>query len=102
MASPHSPSARCRWRQASNATNTKATGTFIDTRRATPAATGITYTVLTSASPAAAENEWTPDTGATEGSTTTVGDVQTVPITLSGRLLSAPMLFVRVKAVLPP
>ena len=80
------------------------TGTFSYTRTATPATTGITYTVWTSTSLAASDppGGWTQDTGATEGTVMTAGTVQTVPVTLSGtKPLAGSALFVRVKAVVP-
>ncbi|MEO8613853.1 MAG: hypothetical protein ABI600_01830 [Luteolibacter sp.] len=41
---------------------------------------------------------WTADAGATEAVTGTVGNVQTVEVTLSPALLANPALFVRVKS----
>jgi len=76
----------------------KATGMFSYTRRATPASTGLAYTVLTSTD----LQTWTPDAGATEGTPATVGEVETVPVTLSASLLSEPRLFVRVQAAPVP
>jgi len=73
-----------------------ATGVFQYTRRASPATTGITYTVLTSSNLSA----WTPDAGAVPESVTTSGNVETVTFTLS----NSPMfgkLFVRVQALQP-
>jgi len=70
------------------------TGTFSYTRRATPATTGLTYTVETSID----LEHWTADAGAMEGPITTAGDVQTVPVTLSPALLTELKLFVRVTA----
>ena len=75
----------------------KTAGTFTYTRRATPAITGIVYTVWTSPDLAI----WTHDTGAIEGTTTVAGDVETVPVTLSGAPLSATKWFVRVEAAMP-
>ena len=72
----------------------KTTGMFTYTRRATPAPSGLTYTVLTSTDLLT----WTPDTGATEGTITTAAGVETVPVTISVSLLSNPKLFVRVQA----
>jgi autotransporter-associated beta strand protein len=72
------------------------TGVFKYTRRATPATTGLTYTVLTSSN----LSTWTPDAGAAE-STETNGEVQTVTFTLTGAPLTAPKLFVRVEATQP-
>ena len=71
----------------------KATGVFKYTRRATPATSQLTYTVLTSTN----LSTWTPDAGAAE-SITTSGGVETVTFTLSPGLLGAPRLFVRVEA----
>jgi hypothetical protein len=74
----------------------KTTGMFTYTRRATPAITGLTYTVQTSTDLAT----WTTDATATatQDLTGTVGDVQTVDVTVTGAPLTAPSLFVRVKA----
>ncbi len=71
----------------------KTTGMFQYTRRATPATTKLTYSVLTSSNLVG----WTPDAGATE-SFTTSGEVETVTVTVSPALLTAPRLFVRVAA----
>jgi len=75
----------------------KTAGTFTYTRRATPATTGVVYTVWTSTD----LGSWIQDTGAIEGTTTVAGEVETVPVTLSGAPLSDTKLFVRVQAVLP-
>ncbi|MEI6607976.1 MAG: autotransporter-associated beta strand repeat-containing protein, partial [Verrucomicrobiota bacterium] len=75
----------------------KTAGTFTYTRRATPATTGIAYTVWTSPDLAI----WTRDTGVIEGTTTVAGEIETVPVTLSGVPLSVTKLFVRVEAVMP-
>ena len=75
----------------------KATGTFRYTRRATPANTGLTYTVWTSENLAG----WTEDTGATASQTviSTSGGVETVEVTLSGTLpLAQSKLFLQVRA----
>ena len=73
----------------------KTTGMFTYTRRATPAATGLTYSVQTSTDLAI----WPMDVTATQTVTGTVGDVQTVDVTLSGTIpLTAPSIFVRIKA----
>lgn len=75
----------------------KATGTFRYTRRATPEATGLTYTVWTSTDLAT----WTEDTAATasQNVTGTVDDVETVEATVSGTLpLAEPRLFIQVRA----
>jgi autotransporter-associated beta strand protein len=71
----------------------KTTGTFSYTRR-DPALTGLTYTVITTT----ALGTWTPDADADQTVTGTSGEVQTVKVTLSGTLLNAPALFMRVKA----
>ena len=75
----------------------KATGKFSYTRRATPAVTGLTYTVWTSEDLAT----WTEDTTATTSQTVTgtTGDVQTVEATITGSLpLAQPKLFLQVRA----
>ena len=71
----------------------KASGTFKYTRRATPATTGLTYTVWTSTDLV----HWTEDAGA-GASVTTSGDVETVTFTPSPELLTELKLFVRVTA----
>ena len=73
----------------------KTTGMFTYTRR-DPAVSGLTYTVMTSTN----LSTWVTDAGASASQTVvaTHGDVQTVTVTLSGAPLSAPKLFVRVKA----
>ena len=68
------------------------TGTFSYTRRATPATTGLTYTVLTSTDLVT----WTPDAGSGE-SIATNGDVQTVTFTVTNPSFRG-RLFVRVAA----
>lgn len=74
------------------------TGTFTYTRRATPTASGITYTVLTSTMLAG----WTPDGSATQAVTGTASEVETVLVTLSGvKPLTDTKLFVRVEALSP-
>ena len=75
----------------------KTAGTFTYTRRATPATTNVVYTVWTSTD----LGVWNQDTGAIEGTTTVTGEVETVPVTLSGAPFSDAKLFVRVKAALP-
>jgi uncharacterized repeat protein (TIGR02543 family) len=75
----------------------KATGTFRYTRRATPASSGLAYTVWTSENLAG----WTEDTGATASQTviSTAGGVETVEVTLTGTLpLAQPKLFIQVRA----
>lgn len=71
----------------------KTAGTFRYTRRV---ASGLTYTVLTSGNLVS----WATDSGATASQTvvSTVGDVETVAVTLTGAPLTVPALFVRVKA----
>ena len=66
---------------------------FSYTRRATPALTGLTYTVLTSTNLVT----WTPDAGAVAESVVTTGGVQTVTFTLANPAVNG-QLFVRVKA----
>jgi autotransporter-associated beta strand protein len=76
----------------------KTTGMFSYTRRATPATSGITYTVLTSTNMVT----WTPDAGSAETSVTNgAGTVQTVTFTVSNPAANG-KLFVRVKAVPTP
>ena len=70
---------------------TRITGAFRYTRRA---ASGLTYSVWTSTNLTA----WTQDVGALEGTVTTAGGLETVPVTLSPALLRNPALFVRVQA----
>ena len=41
---------------------------------------------------------WTEDTGAVLGTPSVSGAVETLPVTISSKLLSEPALFVRVKA----
>jgi hypothetical protein len=69
-----------------------ATGAFSYTRRATPATTGLSYTVLTSTDLVT----WTPDAGTAE-SIATSGDVQTVTFTVTNPAVNG-KLFVRVAA----
>ena len=73
----------------------KTTGTFSYTRRATPASTGLSYTVWTSAD----LKTWTQDTAATASQTvgSTNGDVQTVTVHVTSAPPAGP-LFVRVQA----
>jgi autotransporter-associated beta strand protein len=74
----------------------KTNGTFNYTRRATPATTGLTYSVQTSTD----LTTWTTDAAASQSVLGAIGDVQTVQVTLSAALpLTAPTIFVRVKAV---
>lgn len=77
----------------------KTTKKFSYTRRATPATTGLGYTVWFSTDLAI----WTQDTGATAGTPVLNGGVETVEVTLStlpGDPLPA-KLFIRVKALKP-
>ena len=79
----------------------KSNGTFTYTRRATPETTGLSYAVWTSTD----LTNWSNNTYlATEGTITTVGEVQTVPITLTigGAVPTAPKLFVQVRATATP
>jgi hypothetical protein len=69
-------------------------GTFSYTRR-DPALTGLTYTIWTS--PDLSPGSWTEDAGATEGTITKAGDVETVPVTLSATPVDG-RLFVQVRA----
>jgi len=73
----------------------KATGKFSYTRRATPASTGLVYTVLTSSDLVT----WTADATATAGQnvTATTGDVETVEVTVTATPVAG-KLFVRVAA----
>ena len=73
----------------------KTTGTFSYTRRATPASTGLSYTVWTSTD----LKTWTQDTAATASQTvsSTNGDVQTVAVHVTSAPPAGP-LFVRVQA----
>lgn len=75
----------------------QSSGKFRYTRRATPASSGLTYTVWTS------ENliDWSEDTAASASQTVTetTGGVETVEATISGTTpLTQPKLFIRVKA----
>ena len=74
----------------------KTTGTFRYTRRATPAITGLVYTVKTSQDLVT----WTIDAAATSTQSVigTAGDVQTVAVTITGAPLTAPKLFFRMQA----
>ena len=73
-----------------------ATGNFQYTRRATPAATGLTYTVLTSTDLV----NWATG-GATETGFTTAGDIQTVTVNVTTPPVGG-KLFVRVQAAPTP
>jgi fibronectin-binding autotransporter adhesin len=72
-----------------------ATGTFSYTRR-NPALTELNYAIQTSTT--LAVGDWTTDLGAIQSVVSTVGDVQTVQVTLTGALLTEPKIFVRVEA----
>lgn len=75
----------------------KTTGTFRYTRRATPATTGLTYTVWTSTDLAT----WAQDNAATLSQNVigTAGGVETVEVTITGTLpLAQPKLFIQVRA----
>lgn len=74
----------------------KTTGKFSYTRRATPASTGIVYTVTTSPDLVA----WPNDNPATAGQvvTGTVDGVETVEVTLTGTPLTGSKRFVQIKA----
>ena len=75
------------------------TGTFSYTRR-DPSLTGISYAVLTSTSLLAAS--WLEDAGAVQTpSAVALDGTQTVAVTLSSALLTAPNLFIRVQAFQP-
>lgn len=71
----------------------KTTGNFSYTRRQ-QSLTGLTYTVWYSTDLAT----WTQDSGATQGTATLNGEVETVPVTLSNSLLTNPTLFFQVRA----
>ena len=72
----------------------KATGTFSYTRRATPAKTGLSYTIWTSTD----LGTWTEDSGAIQAPPVVAGEVETVPVTLSSALLTNSKLFIQVRA----
>ena len=71
----------------------RSTGSFTYTRRK-QSLTGLSYTIWYSTDLTA----WAVDTGAVESVTGTSGDVETVRITLSSRLLANSNLFIRVSA----
>ncbi|MGL5018982.1 MAG: hypothetical protein ACRDBP_12675, partial [Luteolibacter sp.] len=71
------------------------TGTFSYIRR-NSSLTTLTYSVWYSTSLEA--GSWIRDTAAIEGTPTLVGDVETVPVTISNGLLTHPQLFIRVRA----
>lgn len=72
----------------------KTNGTFSYTRRL-PSLTGLSFSVWYSTDLAA----WSEDTGAVEGTSTVSGESETVPVTLSGTLLTNSKLFIQVRAV---
>ncbi len=71
----------------------KTTGTFSYTRR-TQSLTGLAYSVWYSTD----LSTWAKDTGAVEGTPVVTGEVETVPVTLGGALLSNSKLFIQVRA----
>jgi autotransporter-associated beta strand protein len=71
----------------------KTSGTFSYTRR-TQSLTGLAYSVWYSTD----LSVWNEDTGAVEGTPVVTGEVETVPVTLSGALLSNSKLFIQVRA----
>lgn len=71
----------------------KSNGTFSYIRRL-PSLTGLTYSVWYSTDLAA----WNEDTGAVEGTPVVNGESETVPVTLSGTLLTNSKLFIQVRA----
>lgn len=73
-----------------------ATGNFQYTRRATPATTGLTYTILTSTN----LSGWAAG-GATETGVSTFGNIQTVTVNVTATPVGG-KLFVRVKAAPTP
>jgi hypothetical protein len=75
------------------------TGRFKYIRRATPATTGLVYTVLTTTDMVT----WSPDPSATQNQTPeeTIDGVQTVSVTLTTPALNG-KLFVRVEAAPAP
>lgn len=72
----------------------KATGMFTFTRR-TQSLTGLDYKVFTSTT---LNGGWAEDAGASLDVVDTVGNVETVEVTLSAGLLAAPKLFIQVVA----
>ena len=71
----------------------KTAGTFSYTRRQ-QSLTGLTYTVWVSTDLVT----WNQDNGAVQGTPSLSGEVETVPVTLSGGLLTNPKLFIQVRA----
>jgi fibronectin-binding autotransporter adhesin len=71
----------------------KTNGTLSYTRR-TQSLTGLTYTVWYSTD----LSGWTEDTTAVQGMPSVSGEVETVPVTLTGTLLTNPKLFIQVRA----
>ncbi|MEI6676147.1 MAG: InlB B-repeat-containing protein [Verrucomicrobiota bacterium] len=79
----------------------KTTGKFTYTRR-NPALTNISYSILTSTTlvDGIQTGDWAIDGTATQTPSGT-GELQTVEVTLTSKLLEATKLFVRVKAIVP-
>ncbi len=71
----------------------KTSGTFSYTRRL-QSLTGLTYTVWYSTD----LSSWTQDAGATQGTPSVVGEVETIPVTLTGTLLTNSKIFIQVRA----
>lgn len=72
----------------------RTTGDFSYTRRATSAASGLSYSIWTS-------NDlgiWTKDSGAVQGTPVVTGEVETVRVTISPALLANSKLFIQVRA----
>lgn len=74
----------------------KTAGTFSYTRRL-QSLTGLSYSVWYSTD----LSGWTEDTGALEGTAAVNGQLETVPVTLTGSLLTNPKLFIQVRAITP-
>jgi autotransporter-associated beta strand protein len=72
----------------------KATGTFSYTRRNSALTAPLAYSVWYSTDLVG----WTQDTGAIQGTPVLVGNVQTVPMTVSAGLLTNPKLFIQLRA----
>jgi hypothetical protein len=75
----------------------KATGIFKYTRRATPVTTGLTYTYEWSTTLTGVWNPFTPVTSPPVGDNAT--PVETITIEVPAAVLTAPTLFVRVRAL---
>jgi autotransporter-associated beta strand protein len=71
----------------------KTTGTFRYTRRK-PSVTGLSHSIWYSTN----LTTWSRDTGAVQGTPTTIGEVETVPVTITNSLLAEPKLFLQVRA----